>query len=221
MKPEFVIAYSSIASVLLPLGFVFLQRRELSTELKLLSWILGIALICDMAAFFLVEFSINTHWIGNIYLVAQFSLLAAIFRKNLQGKTFLDITFLLFVVFFFINITLFQGPLLFNSVSNVIASLIIIALSLLYFHRLLNDLPIVHIQQLPMFWIAFAALTYYAGNFFLFLLKNNLAYGESGSHRVMWILHNLLNITKNILFSIGLWQSYRKARSSISSSSAH
>jgi hypothetical protein len=98
--------------------------------------------------------------------------------------------------------------------------LVLIGFSLFYFYRLLNELPIIHIQHLPMFWVSVSVLTYYAGNFFLFLVKNYLVYGESGSHKLMWILHNLLNITKNLLFAIALWQSYRKARSSTLSSSA-
>ena len=220
MRPEFVIAYISIASVLIPLCISVVHGKTMPDDLKPLRWILLISLTCDALAFFLVRYSINTHWIGNVYLICQFSILVWIFRKHFQSKKIADIFHVLFLVFCIINISFFQGPWLFNSVSNAVASLILIGFCIFYLYRLLNDLPIVHIQNFPMLWITFAILTYYGGNFFLFLVKNYLTYGDSGSHKMMWILHNLLNIAKNILFAVALWQSYRKVKSSTLSSSA-
>jgi hypothetical protein len=220
IKLVFLIAYSSIASVLVPLGIAILHGKTMPKEFKPLYLTLVISLTCDISAFFLVRYSINTHWIGNIYLAAQFSLLVLIFRKQFHLKRTIDIIFAFFILFFVVNISFFQGPLTFNSVSNVVASLVLIGFCLFYFYRLLNDLPIIHIHQLPMLWISFAVLTYYGGNFFLFLVKNYLTYGDAGSHKLMWILHNLLNIIKNILFAVALWQSYRQARQYTLSSSA-
>jgi hypothetical protein len=221
MRPEFIVSYVSMGSILLPLSIALLHGRTMPRELKPLCLILVISLVCDILAFSLARNSINTHWIGNVYLASQFSLLALVFRMHVQSRKVVDSVLIAFLLFFTINISFFQGPLVFNSVSNVVACLILIAFCLFYFYRLLNELPIVHIQQLPMLWITFAVLTYYGGNFFLFLVKNYLTYGEAGSHKVMWILHNLLNILKNILFAVALWQSYRKVKSFTLSSSAH
>ena len=55
-------------------------------------------------------------------------------------------------------------------------------------------------------------LTYYAGNLLLFLTNNYLTLGLEGSHQIMWVLHNLLNISKNMLFAIALWMNYRNKR---------
>lgn len=220
MQPELIIAHFSSGSVLIPFVLALTNWRKLPTELRPLCWILFISLLADALSLILMQYSIHTHFIGNIYLVAQFSLLVWIFRKQLPNQRITDIIFILFILFCIINISFFQGPWVFNSVSNVVASLILIGFCIFYLYRLLYELPMVHIQHHPMLWITFAVLTYYAGNFFLFLVKNYLTYGESGSHKLMWILHNLLNITKNILFAIALWQSYRKVRSSTLSSSA-
>lgn len=220
MKPELIIAHFSSGSVVIPLTLVILHGRKMSRELKPLFWILLISLLSDALALILMQYSIHTHFIGNFYLIAQFSLLVLIFRKQLQNSQVIDFVLILFMVFFVVNISFFQGPWVFNSVSNVVACLILIAFCIFYLYRLLNELPIVHIQQLPMLWISFAVLTYYGGNFFLFLAKNYLTYGEAGSHKVMWILHNLLNIIKNSLFAVALWQSYRKVKSFSLSSSA-
>jgi hypothetical protein len=198
-----------------------LQLKKMNKPLRLLLTVLILSFAADSISLALSESSVNNYLILNLYLISQFFVLAWILRSQANSRILMDSIIWISIIFCFINFTLFQGPWKFNSVSNVLASLILISFCLNYFFRLINDLPIVHIQQLPMFWISMGILTYYAGNFFLFLVKNYLLYGEDGSHRLMWVLHNLLNITKNILFAIGLWQSYRKARSSISSSLAH
>lgn len=221
MQPEFLIAYCSIGSVLIPLSVAMIKWKKMWNEWKLICLILVLSLVADLLSLALIQYRINTYLIVNIYLISQFSLLVLTFRKQFRNQRVVDVILILFVFFYLVNVTFFQGPKVFNSVSNVVACLILIAFCLFYFYRLLNDLPIVHIQQLPMLWIAFAVLTYYGGNFFLFLVKNYLTYGEAGSHKVMWILHNLLNIIKNILFAVALWQSYRKVKSFTLSSSAH
>jgi hypothetical protein len=207
-------------SIIIPMGLALVHGSKLPQNLKPLWLTLIFSLVCDVVSYFLAKNSINTHWVGNIYLVIQFSLIIWLFREQFQNKRFNDVILILFVVFYVLNLVFFQGPWVFNSVSNVVACLILISLCLYFFHRLLNDLPIVHIHRLPMLWISFAVLTYYGGNFFLFLVKNYLSYGEAGTHKLMWILHNLLNIIKNVLFAIGLWQSYRNVRSSTLLSSA-
>lgn len=223
MQLEFlVIAYSSFGSVFVPLTIALMQLKKMSGELKPLCLILILSFVSDLLSILLAKYSpnANTYLIINIYLIAQFSLLVWIFRKQLQNPHVADFILLLFILFCVVNILLFQGPWVFNSVSNVVAGLILIGFCIFYLYQLLNDLPIVHILHLPMLWITFGVLTYYAGNFFLFLVKNYLIYNINDSHRLMWILHNLLNITKNILFAVALWQNYRKVRSSTLSSSA-
>jgi hypothetical protein len=224
MRPEFLIAYSSLGSVFFPLTIALVKWKRIWDDFRPLCLILLLSLTTDLISLLFIRYSTNTqpntYLIGNIYLIAQFSLLVWVFKKELPRPRVSDTILLLFILFCLVNISVFQGPWVFNSVSNVVASLILIGFCLFYFYRLLNDLPIVHIEHLPMLWISLAVLIYYGGNFFLFLANNYLTYDESGSHKLMWILHNLLNITKNILFAIALWQSYRKVKSSTLSSSA-
>lgn len=222
MQLGFLIAYCSFGSVIIPLSIALLHLKRMSIELKSLFLILMFSLISDLISILLAKYSpiVNTYIIINIYLVVQFSLLAYIFRSQFDRKKVVDVLVVILLLFFLLNMSFFQGPLTFNSVSNVVASLVIIGFCLIYLYQLLNDLPIIYIHQLPMLWISFAVLTYYGGNFFLFLIKNYLTYGDTGSHKLMWILHNLLNIIKNILFAVALWQSYRQARQFTLSSSA-
>jgi hypothetical protein len=145
-------------------------------NLRPMRLVLLLSVITDLISILFIKYSVNanTYLILNIYLIGQFSLLVLVFRKQFRNKHLADIILLIFILFCIINISFFQGPWVFNSVSNVAASLVLIGFCICYFYRLLNDLPIVHIQRLPMLWISFAVMTYYAGNFFLFLVSNYL-----------------------------------------------
>ncbi len=220
MQFEFYIAYFSFGSIVIPLFIAMLQWKRMTDELKILRTLLIISLLSDLLSLVLITYSLNTYWIGNIFMIAQLALLIILFRSQLQYHNVINSILLTSILFCLLNVGFIQGPFVFNSLSNVIACLILISFCLYYFYHLLNDLPTIHIQHLPMLWISFGVLTYYGGNFFLFLVKNYLTYGETGSHKTMWILHNLLNIVKNILFAIGLWKGYRKVRSSTLSSLA-
>ncbi len=216
MKPEIIVAYLSSGSVFVPLSVALIHWRSLESELKFLRLILLVSLLCDALSLVFVTYSINTHLIGNTYLLLQFSFVYKILTDQLQRRKYLITIYLTFVAFYIANMTFYQGPLKFNSVSNVAASFIIMTLSLQYLYHLMAKLPIMPIHRLPMLWISFAVLSYYAGTFFLFLISNYLVEGAAASHRMIWILHNVLNIIKNLLFAIAIWQSYQTTNSSIS-----
>ncbi len=139
--------------------------------------------------------------------------------KNQQlscDKVELSILLLIGVVLFFIvNIFFIQGPGVYNSFSNTLESFILIYLCLRYYHKLIDELPTQSIYKNPLFWIATAILIYYSSNFFLFVVNNYLTVGIDGAHQVIWVFHNIINITKNFLFAVALWHNYHNRKLSI------
>jgi len=221
MSIELLVAHFSSTSILIPLILAIIQWRKLPVELILIRWILIFSLVVDATSLILMNFRVNTHPLGNAYLLVQFTLLFwtySFFQEKL--KAFLKILFCGYVLFYLVNLIFFQSIFIFNTNSNVVASFILIFLALAYFYKLMHELPSIHVHELPMLWISFAILAYYSGTLFLFLASNYFFRSSNETARMMWILHNLLNITKNILFAIALWHSYRRLKSSISSLSA-
>ena len=174
--------------------------------------LLIVSLLCDLSSWIFFEFS---YPLVNFYLLAQFSVLYYLFFEHLKRLLILKWIFIIFCCFYIVNISFFQGLFQFNSVSNAFASIILMGLSLYYLFTLLKELPTVTIHLLPILWISFAALAYYGGNFFLFLFSNYLTSGIGESLMILWVLHNILNIIKNILFAIALWQAYLNTKLSI------
>ncbi len=204
-----ILAYVSVGSVLIPLVLASFNWQNRSFEIRGLSILLLTSLICDASSMLLSRYHINTMPIVNFYLFAQFVILYLLFMRKLEIKNFLRVLLVLFCILCLIDISVFQGPYVLDTFSHIVGNLILMALSLYYFYTLLKELPTTYIHRLPFVWISFAALAYYSGNFFLFLLNNYLL-KEAGS--IAWMLHNGLNITKNVFFAIALWQAYHNRK---------
>lgn len=216
MDPAFLVAYVSIGSAGLPLVASASRFRSIEPEPRNLAIIALASLLCDLTSLILGANGINSLVLANGFLLLQFSLLVRIFSYQYRNTRPLLVVYVCIVVVYVVNTAFFQGPWKLNSSFLAASSLVMIVLSLQYFYLLLSKLPTLHIHRLPMLWISFAVLFYYAGNFFQFLMSNYILAGDVSAARMLWILHNLLNILKNVLFMIAIWQSYRRMSSSLS-----
>lgn len=213
MSLPLLIAHASSSSVIIPLVIALLSRKHITRDLLPLVILLIIALTSDLISLVFFKLGMNSYLIVNLFLLLQFFLCFLLLLGKAQATTTGNIAIAVgYTLLFFINLFFVQGMWKFNSYSNSLACLILMVLALRYLYSLLRDLPELFIHQLPYFWIAAAVLTYYAGNLLLFLTNNYLTLGIEGSHQIMWILHNLLNISKNMLFAIALWMNYRNKR---------
>ncbi|MEO7990866.1 MAG: hypothetical protein ABI663_15065, partial [Chryseolinea sp.] len=159
---------------------------------------------------------INTYPIANFFFLFQALLLLILYKNALHIRLNYILIAVVYSFIFLVNYFFLEGPYQLNAYTFSLSGVIFILLSLLYFRHLLITLPSDSVHRLPMVWINIAVLMYYSGNLFLFILNNYFSMGEHGNQRAMWILHNALNISKNLLFLIALWQSLRKTNSSTS-----
>ncbi|MBS1505240.1 MAG: hypothetical protein JSS79_01230 [Bacteroidetes bacterium] len=205
LEQSLVISYLSDGSALLPIviGFLLLQKKN-SDRVLLYLWLLTItAFLLDISSVLIV---LGDNLFGNIYRLAEFHFLLVSYffafgRKTL--KLFITIA-IVYTSFFFVDLIFLQAKQL-TSFSVTLTAAVFIIFSVLHFFKLMRDLPSTHIHQLPMFWVDTAVLVYFAGAFFIFLLRNYLIEVLKDDQIVYWSLHNILNIIKNILFAIGLW----------------
>jgi hypothetical protein len=211
MQIPLLIANISSGSVLIPLFWIVFTLQYRDSKMKLLFYLLIASFGSDLIGYILFNLSLNSYPIINFFLLIQFlicfKLLTEDWPSILKRSVWIG-----FPIIFFVNYFLIQKPTVFNSYSNSVACLILMVGSLYYFYTLLRDLPSENVMRIPLFWIAIGVLTYYAGNLLLFIINNYLTLGAQGSHATMWIMHNLLNVSKNIIFTIAIWQSYRSKK---------
>jgi len=209
MNTLFAVAYFSTFSPLLPFALSF-RIKKITHEIRLVQIITATSFIIDLASFLMARKGINTFALGNLYSLIQSSLLLLIFCDVLNLKRWSVYVTLTFGTAFLANYFFIQGPFVFNSYTHIISAFIFILLALLYFRRLLIELPSTFPNEIPMVWINLAVLVYYSGNLFLFILNNYFIHELKGNEGAIWTIHNSLNIVKNFLFLMAIWQSLRK-----------
>ena len=133
---------------------------------------------------------------GSVYDLVSILILTLIFNHVTSGKfNKLFFTFTAIYLIFGISNLIFLQKSGIASYTKLFSSLLIIFYAIIYFYRLMVELPTVHLQRLPMFWFNSGFLLYYAGNVFVFafmsylveVLKDDLIlYG--GFHNMLWII---------------------------------
>jgi hypothetical protein len=168
--------------------------------------------LSDGISLIMVYKELNSWPIVNLFFLAQFVVMYFVFSSEYRSR-FNKVAFCVFFVYAIVNYFFLQTPGYFNSNTSYAGALIMLLLALFYLFRLFRELPVERVQDLPMLWISFAVLIYFGGTLFLFLFNNYLITNEPGTHRIIWVLHNMLNVAKNVFLSIALWKHYRQTTS--------
>lgn len=204
--------YASISSVLLPLITGVLLWRHLDGIMRVLFWLVFASMFADLSSLILAFQKVNNWPVLNIFVIVQFILFYLIIEHD--KNTFFSFVFLSCCIIPGIANYLFvQSPKTFNSYSAYSYAIVIIIVCLRFLYFLMKDMAVEKIQALPLFWLSFGALIYYAGTLFLFLFNNYLALHMPARLPNIWILHNFLNIAKNFFLFMTLWVNYKSKTS--------
>lgn len=204
-------AYASMSSALIPflIGVVLFKKRI--PALKVICLFCLLCFCFDIASW---QFNQYANKINNLYRLIEFLSYLIIYwifwQKDKSNTIFISLG-LAYILFFVSELSAHNYKHL-NSYSITLASLVFIFFSVRYFYFLLRDLPTDKIQRLPMFWINTGVLIYFAGGLFLFAMRNYLIEAFHDNQTMYWSFHNFLNIVKNLLFAVALWQDLRKPK---------
>lgn len=211
METFILTANLSMASTLVIVFFGLAKLHSIGTNLKVIWVLAGVSFICDMAALNHAQLKINNNYASDAYLLVEFVLLQIIYFRAFKNpnvfRIFRIIAFI-YIVFFFFNVLFVQREKI-NSYTYIISAGVFVVLAVLFFYKLMNDLPTVGVYRLPMFWVSVAVLVYFSGNIFVFTLSDYLVTVLKDNLIVYWSFHNFLAIVKNILLAIGFLLEYK------------
>jgi len=197
-----IFQYSTAFSTILPfIAGIWLWKR-LDIGLRILTWSLFVILLFDLAAMFLALMSKSNAFVLNIYAPIELFLFFLVFylwSESVNVKRSLLATVILFFIFwllFWRVLDIKEG--MYDLVLTVESVLFVFFSVIALFSALNNDkLPVV---KNPIFWVSSALLIYFAGNLFVFALIKELSKEIPEQGKYIWIIHSLLNLTKNLFF---------------------
>ncbi len=177
-----------------------------------LLYLLGVISMLLLAVINLKGKDVNIPQTG--FHISYFLVLSCVFFKALRGryKTLLTSVALLFFIFSIANLLLIQKNDI-NTFTISTSAFLLILYCILYYYRLLIELPAQHLHRLPMFWFSTAILIYNSGILFLTLFASYLVNVLHDDLLIYWTFHNILNIIQTLLVLIGLWQDLRNIKS--------
>lgn len=207
----------SEVSILIPVVIIFLKRKYLSPELRILTAYVVITLIknffgvtSDILYFaglknFHTLFYYNWHSVLSLYIIAFFY-----FRllHNKYWKLFIILACCVFTVFSVLEVP--SGSLTdintgtFNKYTYTASSLIVLIIVLAYFYQLLQDLKVENITKFPYFWVSVGLLFYFGGSLFvnLFLVK-----AAKTTIQITWCINSAFSILFHFTISLAFWYS--------------
>jgi hypothetical protein len=189
------------------MGIGIYKWSGLNIDTRMVVYLAGVSIFSDCISLILIHHRISTWPISNLYFIIQFTLFFLILG-SLKFSALQKSLLVGCLLFGTIDYALIHTPQKLNIYTVYVTSVLVLLLAIRFFYRLLFYLPVERVQTLPLFWIASGSLVYYGGTLFLFLFNNYLIAQFPDSYKTIWILHNLLNITKNGFLLAAIWTSY-------------
>ncbi|WP_337044899.1 hypothetical protein [Emticicia sp. 17c] len=210
-------------SILVPVIIIFLKRKYIHSELRILIYYVAITLIRNFFGvtsdllFYTGGNNFNTLFFYNWHSVLGFYIIVFLYFRLLSNqywKLFIIIATLIFTVLTVMEIP--SGSItdvrtaLFNKYTYTTSSLLILIIVLGYFYQLLQDLKVENITQFPYFWVSVGLLFYFGGSLFvyLFLLKVQI-----GTAQITWTINSALSFLLHITMCLAFWYSSSLSKS--------
>jgi hypothetical protein len=92
-----------------------------------------------------------------------------------------------------------------DSIANSISNICMIAVALLFFYQLLNNLNIQSLLRYHHFWIVAGILIYFSGIFFIHIFAEYITFNKDSSITIFWDIKDYLLLIFRIFLAIGLW----------------
>jgi hypothetical protein len=200
-----VLAYTSAVFSVIPAILALIYIRKAESSLQILKLLFVFAGVVEIIATSLAYLKINNQLLGDVYFLVE-GILIGLFCYYKLGKKYKWRFVLLGLTYLAVGIytSLFLDPAFgFNSIFRTTESLIILILSGSVLIHIINKEG-VNLLQIPEFWIISGFFIYFTVNISLFLSGKFIMSSDNSELRQLWIIHSLVNILANILFTLGI-----------------
>ncbi|MCD9016400.1 hypothetical protein [Parachryseolinea silvisoli] len=205
-----------LAALVTVLSFIYFDKRQL--EVKLLGLTFLLSFLNDQMADILALRGKEVNVASTIYGIVSFIPLSLLYDKALNGRYRKGFTIvaILYLMFAISNLCFVQKVEI-NTYNYTFSAIVFLFYSILYFYRLMVDLPVQHLHRVPMFWFNAGMLIFNAGTLFLYLFTTYLVEVLHNDLLIYWTFHNIMNVIQLLVVMIGLWQDLRNIKSPSSS----
>jgi hypothetical protein len=183
--------------------------RYLTSCLRYVGLFVGLATLGEVVSLITAALSIRNLHILHVYTILEFNLIALFYRRffgQFYPRWLIPGLMGVFTGFAILNSLLLQPLNRYNTYARGLEALVVIALALLCFYKILTELPAKRLDKHPVFWINTGYLLYFAGSLFFLLLSNALLTDSNRALILMVFgLHSFLMVLMHLFIGVGLW----------------
>jgi hypothetical protein len=197
--------------ILIPLFIGIFYFSKLSKSHKFLFWFVvtgSITEITSRSLKMILQIK-NNMPLGHLYITVSFIFIGLFFYHELKdfiNKKILIWIIILYGIFSFMNVLLFQSHLSFPSITGATSALFLVTFSILLFANIMRKEQIKILSDSSLIWINTAVIVYYSGNFFLFILYNFLLDHSLGFLIKILNFFAIMNLIFYVLIAIGIFK---------------
>ncbi|WP_338874752.1 hypothetical protein WBJ53_03950 [Spirosoma sp. SC4-14] len=199
--------------LLVSITITLIRIRYLTGCLRYVGLFVGLAALGEIVSLITAELNIRNLHILHVYTILEFNLIALFYRSffgQFYPRWLVPALMLGFTGFAVLNSLLLQPLNRYNTYARGLEALLVMAMALLCFYKMLTELSAKRLDKHPVFWINTGYLLYFAGSLF-FLILSNAVITDSNRALILMVfgLHSFLMVLMHLLISVGLWFSPR------------
>lgn len=202
--------YTSTITYFIPVVIWIIHVNRQPAVFNWLAICLLFSFLAEAGAYILYNLGINPNITSNAYTLLSTFTISIFFYHAIQWKSLvksLIVVNILYLSFAIVNSFLIQKSTP-NSYTFTFQSIIIIILSLVFFFKLLKELPTFQVQKDPLFWVVSGFLFSYAGKLVIQSVTHYLIHIANDNLVIVWTMHNILTIVGNMIIMYGVYIQY-------------
>jgi hypothetical protein len=206
---------AAVITALIPFVLILVNFSRQSPAFVWLAYSILFSVACDMAGRTLLVFKISPNYSSTAYWIFATIPVSIFFYYAIGWKpirSYLKVINVLYLSFALSNFFFLQKTNV-NSYSNILNSLIILILCIIYYYKLITELPTQQLQRLPLFWIVSAFFFSHAGKLAIYTVTHYLIHFVKDNMIIVWSFHNFLTVIGNLLIAYGAWLNLKQLRS--------
>lgn len=183
--------------------------RRLPRNLQYVAVLTLFELPLELLGFGLLLLKRNNLFLMPIYTVGELVILGLLYERNLRSAFFTRaLPWILTGFTAYVVVDSLSGAVLhwFRPGQQVLQSLLVLGMVVLYFRKLLNELRVRSLEREPMFWVSTGLVIYFLGYLQIALFSNYLLSHYSAQFNInVWSVQVLLSIVLHSCYALALW----------------
>ena len=206
-----IIVNLSILSPLVGIIIGLIRRAYKFPKFSIIVILLAVSFLADILSKIAAINFHNSMPVLHLYGFVEVLLVLIYFKRITSHFVFYYFLIYLFSIIYIGNTFLFEPITTFNTIGQAIKCITVILAVVYYYYQLFYH-PINDSNKKSFFYISFGILLYYSVSFYSYLLFDLILSNEIKTSFNVWSIHNILNISKNLLLAVGLWNIQPKGK---------